>query len=32
MLAGYAEVLTELGGPRCAERAANEMIELLKAK
>jgi len=32
MLAGYTEVLTELGGPGCAERAANEMIELLKAK
>ena len=32
MLAGYAEVLAELGGPGCAERAANEMIELLKAK
>ena len=32
MLAGYAEVLAELGGPGCAERAANEMIELLKTK
>ena len=32
MLAGYAEVLAELGGSGCAERAANEMIELLKAK
>lgn len=31
MLAGYAEVLAELGGPGCAERAANEMIELLKS-
>lgn len=32
MLAGYAEVLAVLGGPGCAERAANEMIELLKRK
>ena len=32
MLTGYAEVLEELGGPGCAKRAANEMIELLKAK
>lgn len=32
MLAGYAEVLAELGGPGCAKRAANEMIELLKTK
>ncbi len=32
MLAGYAEVLADLGGPGCAERAANLMIELLKRK
>ena len=32
MLDGYAEVLSDLGGPGCAERAANEMIELLKSK
>jgi len=32
MLAGYAEVLADLGGPGCAERAANMMIELLKRK
>jgi len=31
MLAGYAEVLAALGGPGCAERAAGEMIELLKS-
>lgn len=30
MLSGYAEVLTALGGPGCAERAAGEMIGLLK--
>ena len=30
MLKGYAEVLEELGGPGCAERAAKEMIVLLK--
>jgi lipid-A-disaccharide synthase len=30
MLDGYAEVLSALGGPGCAERAAGEMIELLK--
>jgi lipid-A-disaccharide synthase len=30
MLSGYKEVITELGGPGCAERAANEMITLLK--
>jgi len=32
MLAGYAEVLDDLGGAGCAERAANLMIELLKRK
>ena len=32
MLAGYAEVLEELGGPGCAERAADLMINLLKRK
>jgi len=32
MLAGYAEVLAKLGGPGCAERAANEIIRLLKKK
>jgi len=32
MLAGYAEVLADLGGPGCAERAAKLMIELLKRK
>ena len=32
MLAGYAEVLAELGGTGCAERAAKEMIALLKVK
>ena len=31
MLAGYAEVLAELGEPGCAERAANKMIELLSS-
>ena len=31
MLSGYAEVLAALGGPGCAERAAGEMIELLKS-
>jgi len=31
MLAGYAEVLAELGGSGCAERAANKMIELLRS-
>jgi len=32
MLAGYAEVLADLGGPGCAERAASLMIELLSKK
>ncbi|HEY3389394.1 MAG TPA: lipid-A-disaccharide synthase [Prolixibacteraceae bacterium] len=32
MLAGYAEVLDDLGGPGCAERAASLMIELLNRK
>ncbi len=32
ILAGYAEVLAGLGGPGCAKRAANLMIELLKTK
>jgi len=32
MLAGYAEVLADLGGPGCAERAASLMIELLNKK
>ena len=32
MLAGYTEVLAELGGTGCAERAAKEMIALLKVK
>ncbi len=30
MLDGYAEVLAGLGGPGCAERAAREMVALLK--
>ena len=32
MLAGYAEVLAALGGPGCAKRAANLMIEILTTK
>ena len=32
MLTGYAEVMAELGGPGCAERAANEMFELLNLR
>ena len=32
MLEGYAEVLADLGGPGCAERAAGLMIELLNKK
>lgn len=32
MLAGYAEVMEDLGGPGCAERAASLMIELLNKK
>jgi lipid-A-disaccharide synthase len=32
MLAGYAEVLADLGGPGCAHRAAGLMIELLNKK
>lgn len=32
MLAGYAEVLADLGGPGCANRAAKLMVELLTKK
>jgi lipid-A-disaccharide synthase len=32
MLAGYSEVVTGLGGPGCAERAAYIMIELMTGK
>ena len=32
MLLGYADVLTSLGGPGCAQRAANLMVDLLKTK
>ena len=32
MLAGYSEVLARLGGPGCAKRAANMMIEILTMK
>src|SRR5665647_2655376 len=32
MLSGYAEVMEDLGGPGCAERAASLMIELLNKK
>ena len=31
MLAGYAEVLEKLGGPGCAERAADLMVRLLRS-